>query len=214
MEKRYALLRRRPDIKESEFRSKWLAAGRHFQGSGACLQNHLQGVDQRDPTWSGIGEFDPEAEVAWLANADFADHAKSVLVTGSTFVVNDRPQTGVKYLTLTRRSPSFGRREFAEYWRHSHVEMLRRLPEFWGRLGRYVQHLLEPDSARSLADAPISFDYDGLAELWFDSEASAAEAVADPSTAAAIKQDDRHFLLLPYERYISEQVLIGPFRLP
>ena len=60
----------------------------------------------------------------------------------------------------------------------------------------------------------MSFAYDGLAELWFDTEAMAAEAAGDPQAAKAIGQDDQRFLLLPYERYISEQVVFGPFRLP
>jgi hypothetical protein len=214
MEKRYALLRRHGAIDGSRFRRDWRVAGQKFEGNGACLQNHLRGLGDEAPVWDGIGEFELDADRAWLADESFVDQARSIFVDGSTFVVNDGPQKGFKLLALTRRSSRFDRRAFAEYWRFRHVEVLRGLPGFWSRLGRYVQHLLEPDSARSLSNMSIGFSYDGLAELWFETEAAAAQAASDPEVAEAIKADDQHFLSLPYERYVSEQVVIGPFVLP
>ena len=130
MKKRYALLRRQADIGASEFRHRWLAVGRNFEDKGACVQNHLRGVGDVAPLWDGIGEFEPEADQKWLARERFVDQARSVIVDGSTFVANGGPQKGVKFLTLTRRSPRYDRREFSEYWRVRHVEVLRGLPGF------------------------------------------------------------------------------------
>lgn len=89
----------------------------------------------------------------------------------------------VKLVLLFRRRRDLSQEEFLRYWKEDHVPLVRALP----RLQRYVISVVESSPDR---EEPL---HDGMAELWFDDEASLAESLASEQTAATAV-DARNFL--------------------
>jgi len=90
-------------------------------------------------------------------------------------------------------------REFHDYWRNVHAPLVRRHAGVLG-LRRYVQsRTVETDlndwlvAERDVEAAP----YDGVAELWYDSEESVRRMRRDPVARAALRElieDERRFV--------------------
>ena len=99
------------------------------------------------------------------------------------------------------RLPHLSREAFQAYWRDTHGPLVASVAETL-RLRRYVQQHSLPEAAsagiRASRDAPPEFD--GVAELWFDSLESLAENGARPEAQAAgalLLEDERKFIDLP-----------------
>ncbi len=104
----------------------------------------------------------------------------------------------VKLVFCLTRLPHLSREEFQRYWRDRHGPLVRELA---GALAvrRYVQvhTLTSPLNAalRRGRDGPE--EYDGVAELWFDSLEALAAAGATPAGRAAgrrLLEDERRFV--------------------
>ena len=124
----------------------------------------------------------------------------------------------IKLVFPLHRRSELSREEFQRYWRDTHGPLVR---SHAGTLGirRYVQNhtLATPlnDGLRASRGAPA--DYDGVAELWFDSLDAVAAAVATPEGQAAsaeLLEDERRFI--DHARsplWLSEEhEVIGPGR--
>jgi len=74
----------------------------------------------------------------------------------------------VKLIVCAKRKPGMTHEEFDRYWHESHGPLVRSVPEFIRHVRKYVQCHIVSNSA------PLgsSFDYDGVAELWWESEAA------------------------------------------
>lgn len=111
------------------------------------------------------------------------------------------------------RLPHLSRAEFQHYWREQHGPLVRSQAAAL-RLRRYVQsHTLPEDAAPWLPVTRGSpADFDGVAELWWDSMAdfthrSPAAAVA----GAALLADEKTFIDLARSPiFITEEVEIVP----
>jgi uncharacterized protein (TIGR02118 family) len=104
----------------------------------------------------------------------------------------------VKLVFCCRRLPHLSRAEFQRYWHETHGPLVRRHAEIL-RIRRYVQtHTLEHPINAALAqsrEAPEEFD--GIAELWWDSidDLAAATATAEGRAASlALYEDERRFI--------------------
>ena len=98
------------------------------------------------------------------------------------------------------RLPHLTRDEFQAYWRGTHGPLVASVAETL-QIRRYVQlHSLAEaanEGVRAARHAPP--EYDGVAELWFDSLDSLAENGARPqaqAAAALLLEDERRFIEL------------------
>ena len=106
----------------------------------------------------------------------------------------------IKLTFCLHRLPSLSRDEFQRYWREQHAPLVARHAETL-RIRRYVQmHSLadgDPVNAGLRASRGGPEDYDGVAELWWDSlDDLAAATASDEGRAAslALLEDERRFI--------------------
>ena len=104
----------------------------------------------------------------------------------------------VKLVFCLRRAPHLSRADFQRYWRETHGPLVRRHAASL-RIRRYVQvHTLEDalnDALRGTRGGPEA--YDGVAELWWESRADLAAAIATPEGQRAgeeLLDDERRFI--------------------
>ena len=96
------------------------------------------------------------------------------------------------------RRPHLTREQFQDYWRNTHAPLVASVAETL-RIRRYVQLHSLPEAAsagiRQSRNAPPEFD--GVAELWFDSLEALAANGARPEAQAAgalLLEDERRFI--------------------
>ncbi len=113
------------------------------------------------------------------------------------------------------RLPHLTREAFQAYWLGTHGPLVASVAEAL-QIRRYVQTHSQPAQVqaaiRASRDAPQEFD--GVAELWFDSlEAMAANGARPQAQAAAalLLEDERRFIDLPRSPlwFSREHVVVG-----
>ena len=107
----------------------------------------------------------------------------------------------LKMTFCLRRLSSLSLAEFQDYWLNKHGPLVRRLQPALGMV-RYVQvHRLDndlADGARRVRNAPEP--YDGIAELWWQTEESFRAARRTPEARDAgrlLLEDEARFIDLP-----------------
>lgn len=113
------------------------------------------------------------------------------------------------------RLPSFTREEFQAYWRGTHAPLVASVAETLG-IRRYVQsHSLPPAASEGLrASRAAPAEFDGVAELWFDSLEAVIENGRRPEAQAAgalLLEDEKRFIDLPRSPlwWGEEHVVVG-----
>jgi uncharacterized protein (TIGR02118 family) len=104
----------------------------------------------------------------------------------------------VKLVFCLKRLPHLSRDEFQRHWREHHGPLVREAAAALA-IRRYVQlHTLPgPTHERLRAARGAPEEFDGVAELWFDSVESIAKAGATPEGRAAgrrLLDDERTFI--------------------
>lgn len=104
----------------------------------------------------------------------------------------------IKLTFCLRRLPHLSREEFQRYWRETHAPLVAARAKTLG-IVKYEQVHAGFDalnagirSSRGGSDA-----YDGIAEIWFESEASMAESGQNPGAGDAARElleDERKFI--------------------
>ena len=107
----------------------------------------------------------------------------------------------VKLVFCVRRLPHLSRDDFQTYWRDRHGPLVREAATALG-IRRYVQtHTVATAlSERLRATRGAADEFDGVAELWFDSIEAMAAAGGTPEGRAAgrrLLEDERRFIDLP-----------------
>jgi uncharacterized protein (TIGR02118 family) len=108
----------------------------------------------------------------------------------------------IKLVFTIRRRPGMTRHEFQRYWRNEHAQLVERHADVL-RIRRYTQtHARDTDADDAISGARGSEpgEYDGLAELWWDSveDLLAASSSEEGQLAAAeLLEDERRFIDLP-----------------
>jgi uncharacterized protein (TIGR02118 family) len=105
----------------------------------------------------------------------------------------------IKLIFCLRRKPGMSLAEFQDYWLIKHGPLVRSHAKTL-RIKRYVQtHTLDdPATQQAIARARgAPENYDGVAELWWDSREDMAAGVATPEGRAAsiaLLEDERKFI--------------------
>ena len=103
----------------------------------------------------------------------------------------------VKYIICATRKAGMTHEEFSAYWRNHHGPLVKSVPEFTRHVRKYVQcHLV-----RDAVPLGAAGSYDGVAELWFDSQADLVKAFNEPQYLEIIRPDERKFV--DHEKCIS-----------
>lgn len=95
------------------------------------------------------------------------------------------------------RLPHLSREAFQDYWRNTHGPLVASVKDVLA-IRRYVQTHSSPEAVqaglRASRGAPV--EYDGVAELWYDSLEALAANASDASRAAAqlLLEDERTFI--------------------
>ena len=104
----------------------------------------------------------------------------------------------IKLVFCLRRLPTLSRAEFQRYWRETHAPLVEKHRAAL-RVRRYVQVHTEDspvnDALRAGRGGPEA--YDGVAELWWDSDEDLQAAVASPEGQQAgreLLEDERRFI--------------------
>jgi EthD domain len=123
----------------------------------------------------------------------------------------------IKLVFTLRRRPDLTPEQFHSYWRGPHAELVaRHAPTL--RIRRYVQTQARPselDGVLAGARESTPQQYDGLAELWWDSLddlVAANTSEAGQLAAGELLEDERRFIDLPNSPiWLGEEtVVIGP----
>ena len=122
----------------------------------------------------------------------------------------------IKFVFTMRRREGMTREEFLEYWREEHAALIERHARTL-HIRRYVQtHARDTDLDSAVADPRGSEprQYDGMAELWWDSLEDLIEAFSSDEGQAAAQEmleDERRFVDLPRSPLWlgEEHVVIG-----
>ncbi|MDB5443137.1 MAG: EthD family reductase [Phenylobacterium sp.] len=113
------------------------------------------------------------------------------------------------------RLPHLTREGFQDYWAGTHAPLVASVAEVL-QIRRYVQlHSLPPEAhaaIRASREAPPEFD--GVAELWFDSLEAVLANLQRPEAQAAgqlLLEDERRFIDLPKSPlwWGQERVVVG-----
>jgi uncharacterized protein (TIGR02118 family) len=111
-----------------------------------------------------------------------------------------------KVVTLLKRKPGLSVEDFQAHWRDRHAALVARMPQ----LRRYVQ-----SAALVQGYGKGELLFDGVSELWFDSEAAYEAFRRDPAQAA-IAEDEARFLdrtrsvVMPVEVHVIKDGAIPP----
>jgi uncharacterized protein (TIGR02118 family) len=120
----------------------------------------------------------------------------------------------IKLVFMVRRREGMTREEFQRYWREEHAQLVKRHAELLG-IRRYVQtHALDTDLddaiARSRGSEPRQ--YDGVAELWWDSIddlVQAATSEEGQTAQHALLEDERRFIDLANSPiWLGEEIVV------
>ncbi|MBM4382135.1 MAG: EthD domain-containing protein [Deltaproteobacteria bacterium] len=108
----------------------------------------------------------------------------------------------IRLVFLLRRKPGMSRADFHAYWRNVHAPLIASFQTALD-IKRYVQvHTIDDPMNEAAAAARGGMEpiYDGVAELWWDSEKALAAAMATDggrAGGAAALDDERRFIDLP-----------------
>lgn len=100
----------------------------------------------------------------------------------------------VKLIIFVVRKAGLTFEEFDSYWRDSHGPLVKSVSEFSRHIRKYVQ------SHRVDRGVPLAApaEYDGVAELWFDSVESLNTAFSEPRYLEVIRPDELKFVDLEH----------------
>jgi uncharacterized protein (TIGR02118 family) len=114
--------------------------------------------------------------------------------------------TMVNFIICAKRKPGMTREEFSAYWRNHHGPLVKSVPEFMRHVRKYVQCHIVPGALAFGKEA----EYDGVAELWFDSAEEITQAFNEPRYLEIIRPDELKFAdVANCISFITEEVPIA-----
>ena len=104
----------------------------------------------------------------------------------------------IKFIMCCTRHPSMSRAEFQDYWLNRHAPLFQKFADTY-RAKKYIQcHTLDTPLNENLQESRGMRDaYDGVAEVWFESEQDLVEAMSSPEgqqVSEILLQDESNFL--------------------
>ena len=123
----------------------------------------------------------------------------------------------IKLVYCLRRKAGMTRAEFQDYWRTTHAPLVAAAADALA-IRRYVQvHTAKTPLSEGLGEARPGMtqeDYDGVAELWWDSEEALVAAMQTPEgqrRGAILAEDEANFIDFAGSRifFAEENVVVG-----
>ncbi len=100
----------------------------------------------------------------------------------------------IKLAVLLKRKKGMSFEEFDRYWDGTHGDLVVGIPEFTRHVRRYSQsHIVDP-TYQGEGMAWKRADFDGIAEVWFDSIDTMTAAFNEPRFIEIVGPDDAKFL--------------------
>ena len=104
----------------------------------------------------------------------------------------------IKFVMCLRRRPDLTREQFQDYWMNQHGPFFMQNADAM-RAKKYVQSLtIDTPLNQGLRESRgMQPEYDGVAEVWFESEQELMEAMSSPEMeklGAALMEDERNFI--------------------
>jgi len=109
----------------------------------------------------------------------------------------------IKRASLLQRKPGISHEEFVNHWVEIHAPMARACPG----IGRYVLTIVKSASTRKDV-APYEIQVDGIAELWFKSQAD-FDAYSNSPATKRLRDDGATFIGREIDFITEEQVIIS-----
>ena len=104
---------------------------------------------------------------------------------------------------LLQRKPGISHEEFVKHWVEIHAPMARACPG----IGRYALTIVKSASTRKDV-APFEIQVDGIAELWFRSQAD-FDAYSNSPATKRLRDDGATFIGREIDFITEEQVIIS-----
>ena len=104
----------------------------------------------------------------------------------------------IKFFMCCCRHPEMSRQQFQDYWLNSHGPLFQKFSNTF-KVKRYVQsHTIDtPLNVGIRESRGMAEEFDGVAELWFESEEELIEAMSSPEgqkLSAMLLEDEAKFL--------------------
>ena len=104
----------------------------------------------------------------------------------------------IKFVMCCCRHPEMSRKQFQDYWLNNHGALFKKFADTY-KVKRYVQcHTIDTPLNDGIRESRgMAQEYDGVAELWFDSEEELIEAMSSPEgqkLSAILLEDEAKFL--------------------
>ena len=104
----------------------------------------------------------------------------------------------IKFIMCCTRHPDMSREEFQDYWLHSHGPLFQKFADTY-RAKKYVQcHTIDSPLNENIRESRNMLPaYDGVAEVWFESEQDLIEAMSSPEgqeVSEILLKDESKFL--------------------
>ena len=109
----------------------------------------------------------------------------------------------IKRASLLQRKPGLSHEEFVKHWVEVHAPMARACPG----IGRYALTIVKSASTRKDV-APYEIQVDGIAELWFKSQADFDAYATSPATKR-LRDDGATFIGREIDFVTEEKVIIS-----
>ena len=104
----------------------------------------------------------------------------------------------IKFIMCITRHPDMNREQFRDYWMNKHGPFFMQNADAM-RAKKYLQsHIIDSPLNQGLRDSRgMQPEYDGVAEVWFESEADLIEGMSSPEgqkLGAALLEDEGNFI--------------------
>ncbi len=104
----------------------------------------------------------------------------------------------IKLMMCLRRKEGMSRAEFQDYWRNNHAQLFMRFADSYATKKYLQDHTIDtPINDAIQASRGMREPYDGVAEVWFESEGALMKAMESPEgqkLSALLLEDESNFL--------------------
>lgn len=104
----------------------------------------------------------------------------------------------IKFVMCCCRHPGMSRKQFQDYWLHNHAPLFKKFADTF-KTKRYVQcHTVDTPLNNVIRESRgMAQEYDGVAEVWFESEEELMAAMGSPEgqkLSAILLENEGKFL--------------------
>jgi uncharacterized protein (TIGR02118 family) len=135
------------------------------------------------------------------------DRRHSISFLAKEVVLHPGCKGAVKIISFLRRNAAMSPAEFSTYWKERHGALVQSVPEFWRHVRGYVQNHPLRETIRTLS-GDVAEGFDGVTQLWFDSDQDAVRAFSEPRYLAIIRPDEKILRSGDPLRLLAEEIVV------